>query len=563
MHRIAVQILPAILLLAGLQTSTLAQDSRAERARASRPAGRNPETWNATGSSGMVVGGGQEAVEAGLEVLQAGGNAADATVATLLAETVTDANQFCFGGEVPIMFYDARRRVIEIIVGQGAAPRLATADYFRQRDGISKSGPLAATVPATLDACLTLLERHGTRTFAQSAQPMLRILDRGEFAWHRDLAVTIRRLTEAEQSLGDDRIRGLRLVADYFYRGPIAREIDAWSRQVGALLRYSDLATHVTRIDEPVKAEYRGHTVYKCGAWSQGPYLLEALQLIEPFDLKQLGHNRPDTIHITVEALKLALADRDVHFGDPLFADIPLPQLISREYANLRRPLIDLHKASLTLQPGDPRGGKMLLTAAELPTRPAGAVKDTTTCLVADQHGNVVAATPSGWTGSLAGNTGVWLGSRLQSFNLIEGSPNCLEPGKRPRITLSPTLVLKDGSPRIAVSVAGGDGQDQITLQLLINSIDFGMDPATSVTAPRFETKHFISSFGQVAPELGLLRVNAEIGEQTIADLTSRGHRVVTARPPIWVPTMLVIEPGSNQIRGAGDPKAGRHAAGY
>jgi len=556
-------MLQATLLLVLMQTSTLAQNAPAARPRASRPAGLGPSNWNASGQRGAVVAGGQEAVEAGLAVLQSGGNAADATATTLLTQTITDANQFCFGGEVPIMVYNAKRRVVEVLVGQGAAPRLATADYFRQRDGIPGSGPLSATVPATLDACLTLLERHGTRTFSQSVQPALVVLDRGEYPWHQDLAKTIRRLIEVEQASPDDRIRGLHLVADYFYRGPIAREIDSWSRQAGALLRYSDLATHVTRIDQPITADYRGYTIYKCGPWSQGPYLLQALQLLEPFDLKALGHNRPDAIHLTVESLKLSLADRDVHLGDPLFAEIPLRELLSREYADLRRPLIDKRQASLVLRPGDPRGGKALLPTSELPTRSEAPVKDTTTCLVADENGNVIAATPSGWSGVLAGDTGVWLGSRLQSFNLLEGSPNCLEPGKRPRITLTPTLVLKDGRPQIAVSVAGGDGQDQITLQLLLNAIDFGMDPASAVSAPRFESKHFISSFRQVAPELGLLRVNAEIGDETIADLTARGHRAVIAKPPIWIPTMLVIDPNSKQIRGAGDPKAGRHAAAY
>ena len=555
-------ILCLTILLATVAALASAQERRAERARASKPISTRPAQWNVTGR-GAVVGGGQEAVEAGLAVLQSGGNAADATAATLLAETVTDANQFCFGGEVPIMVYDAKRGVIEVLVGQGAAPRLATAEYFRREGGIPASGVLSATVPATLDAVLTLLERHGTRNFTESVQFALGILDRSEFPWHADLARTIRRLIEAEQQAHGDRLRGLRLVADYFYRGPIAREIDAWAQKSGSLLRYSDLATHVTRIDEPIAAKYRGYTIYKGGAWTQGPYLLEALQLLEPFDLKALGHNSPGAIHVTAEALKLALADRDAHLGDPLFADIPVRQMISREYADLRRPLIDLERASLELRPGDPRNGLALLQANPTSSQPGARVKDTTTCLVADAAGNVIAATPSGWSGVLAGDTGVWLGSRLQSFNLIEGSPNCLQPGKRPRITLTPTIVLKDGRPAIAISVAGGDGQDQITLQLLLNVIDFGLDPAQSVTAPRFETRHFISSFRQVPPELGSLRVTADLGEPTINALTARGHKVSVVKPPIWIPTMMTFDPATKQIHAAGDPQAKRHAAAY
>jgi gamma-glutamyltranspeptidase/glutathione hydrolase len=459
------------------------------------------------------------------------------------------------------MVYDAARGTVEVLAGQGAAPRLATAELFREKGGIPASGILTATVPATLDACLTLLERHGTQTFAASAEPMLAILDRGEFPWHGELAATIRRLIDAERASPNDRRRGLRLVADYFYRGPLAWEIDEWARDSGALLRYRDLATHVTRVDEPVTVTYRGHTVYKCGPWTQGPYLLQALQMLEGFDLAAIGHNRPEAIHLTVEALKLGLADRDVHLGDPLFADIPVRLMISPQYADLRRSLIDPKLASLVLRPGDPRGGKALLDVPGIPAGATGQVNDTTTCLVADEKGNVIAATPSGWSGVLAGKTGVWLGSRLQSFNLMEGSPNCLEPGKRPRITLTPTIVLKDGKPKIAVSVAGGDGQDQITLQLLLNTIDFGLEPAAAVTAPRFETRHFISSFRQVPPELGSIRINPEVGESALTELKARGHVVTPVRSAIWVPSMLTIDMQTGLMRAAGDPKAGRHAA--
>ena len=232
------------------------------------------------------------------------------------------------------MVYDARRGVVEVLAGQGAAPRLATLDAFRERGGIPAKGIESAAVPAALDACLTALGRFGTRTFAEVVAPTLRLLDAHEKDWHADLAATLRRLVEAEAASPGDRLRGLRLVADAFYRGPIAREIDAWSRAHGGLLRASDLATHVTRIEEPVAIEYRGHTVYKCGPWTQGPALLEALQLLEGFDLKAIGHNRPDAVHLTVEALKLALADRDVYYADPLFEDVPLAGLLAPEYAS-------------------------------------------------------------------------------------------------------------------------------------------------------------------------------------------------------------------------------------
>jgi gamma-glutamyltranspeptidase/glutathione hydrolase len=534
--------------------------------RATTPAGPLIGQWQAAGSGGAVVAGGAEAVAAGLSVLKEGGNAVDAAVTTILAQTVTDANQFCFGGEVPFVIYDARTRVVEVLAGQGAAPRLATRDYYLQHGGIKKRGIEAAAVPATLDACLTALDRHGSRTFARSAEPALRILDRHEQPWHADLARTIRRLAQGE-SAAEDRRRGLRLVADYFYRGPIAREIDAWSRASGGLIRYNDLATHVTRVEEPVTIAYRGYTIAKCGPWTQGPALLEALQILEGFDLAALRDQRSNAIHITVEALKLALADRDAYFADPLFADVPLPELLAPRYATMRRDLVDVRKASLVQRPGDPVGDNPLLdeaaAAARLGPGPGGPANDTTTCVVADAQGNMVAATPSGWSGVLAGETGVWLGSRLQSFNLWEGHPNCIEPGKRPRITLTPTIVLQHDRPIVAVSVAGGDHQDQVTLQLLVDLIDFGMRPAEAVTAPRFLTAHFLGSFLQAPPKLGGLDINPEVGDLVVSELRARGHVVTLKNGPLAAPTLLRIDPRSGRIDAAGDPKSRRHAGAF
>ncbi len=548
-------------------------------AKRATPPDRGP--WQAAGTQGAVAAGGRGAVAAGLEILKSGGNAADAAAATILALSVTDARSFCFGGEVPILVYDARQHSVTVIAGQGAAPRLATRDEFLKRGGIPLKGILAAAVPAALDACLTLLDRFGSMTFAQVVAPTRELLQhppRPE-PWHADLARTITALVEAEAQAhpagststdGDrSRSRGLRLVADAFYRGPIARRIDAWSRANDGLIRYVDLATHTTRVEEPVAIAYRGLTVFKCGVWTQGPYLLEALQILKDIDLKAMGHNRPAAIHAIVETLKLTMADRDTYYADPLFADVPLAPLLSPEYAALRRGLIDPKAASLERRPGDPRSVKALLDPASDPARrhvpaPLAAVHDTTTCVVADRFGNVVAATPSGWSGVVAGDTGVWLGSRLQSFNLWDDHPNVIEPGKRPRITLSPTLVLRDGRPVLAVSVAGGDNQDQMTLQLLVNHIDFGLEPAVSVTAPRFMTDHFISSFGQKPPILGQLRINPGVGPETLDALKSWGHKLKTSSGALSAaPSVISLDPATGQLRAAGDPRAGRHAMAY
>jgi len=530
------------------------------RAAAAEPA----DFWKASGSRGAVVAGGAEAADAAIEILAAGGNAVDAAVTAMLMLSVTDSGNFCFGGEVPIIVYDAGRDVVEVISGQGVAPRLATLEFFEKHKGgrIPGSGdPTTAAVPGALDAYLVALERYGTKTFAEVSRPALAVLDQHKRDWWPDLARSLRRLVKAESGSPGDRRRGLRLVADYFYRGPLARELDAWSRAHGGLIRFADLATHVTRIEDPISIQYRRYTVCKCSAWTQGPYLLETLRLLEGFDLKSMHPNTPAYVHLLVEAMKLALADRDTYYADPLLVDVPLDQLLSEGYAALRRPLVDLQRASLAQRAGDPRAGKPLLgTSPQAYRTPADPVQDTTTCLVADQWGNVVAATPSGWGGVLAGKTGVILGSRLRSLNTWRGHPNCIQPGKRPRITLTPSMVFKDGKPVAAVSVAGGDLQDQVSLQLLLGYIEFGLSPAEAVTAPRFATSHLVGSFNQPPPQPGSLSIYQSVGNHTIEALEARGHRVKIAKPPLAHPVMLTINQQTGWKEAAGDPKAGRHA---
>jgi gamma-glutamyltranspeptidase/glutathione hydrolase len=520
-------------------------------------------TWKGTGKNGAVACGGQPGVDAGLEILKSGGTAADAAVTAIFMMCITDAPIVSFGGEVPILFYDAKRGVVEVLCGQGAAPRLATREYFAKKKGIPMNTIENSAIPGTLDACLTLMDRYGNKTFAEVVQPVLRYLDKKGQPWYAEFAHTLRRLIEAEKGSPNDRRRGLRLVADYFYRGPIAHEIDAWCRANGGLIRYVDLATHVTRIEEPVSVDYRGYTVYKCGPWTQGPYLLQTLRLLEGFDLKSMGQNRPDTIHVMNEALKLSLADRDTYYADPLFVDVPIKELLSVEYAKLRRPLIDMKHASMEQRPGDPRKMKALLAKAELPRGVGGPNKDTSSLVTADQWGNVLAATPSGFNSRLVGNLGTRLNCRLCSLNIWKGHPNCIEPGKRPRITLTPGLVLKDGKPVLAVSSAGGDQQDQALLQLIVNSLDFDMSPPEAVTALRFGTAHHLSSFWQGPPILGSIYLDKRLGEATIKDLKDRGAKVLNLNGAWGRPVLLRIDPKTGVIETAGDPKAFRNAGAY
>jgi len=276
-----------------------------------------------------------------------------------------------------------------------------------------------------------------------------------------------------------------------------------------------------------------------------------------------MGHLSADYIHVLTEALKLGFADRDEYYGDPLFADVPMKALLSDRYTLLRRPLIDMNKASMEVRPGDPVNMKALKGPGTY--RPGNG--GTTTCVVADSWGNLVSATPSGNRPyAVCPELGVAHGNRLRSLNTTAGHPNRIEAGKRPRITLTPTLVMKDDKPVMAISVAGGDMQDQTTLNCLLNHIEFGMMPRDAVTAPRFNTLHHEDSFdpnpdrGETLGAMGSLRLNDSIGETAKNELANRGHTIETTPRPIANPVMIYVDPDTGMIYAAGDPKAGRHA---
>lgn len=527
-------------------------------------------TWKASGTGGAVAAGKMNSVAAGVQILEDGGNAADAAAATLLALAVTDYGSFAIGGEVPLIIYDAKQQQVKVLCGLGSAPLDPAAIDWYYEHGIPAKGSMkSAPVPGAVDLCVTVLKLYGTMSFEQVVQPTLTLLDSGQAKWHRDLGVTIRKLVERERETPGTRQEKLTAVRDRFYKGDIADELEAWYIETGALLRKRDLAAHVTRVEDPVSATYRGYTVYKCGPWTQGPYLCQTLRLLEGFDLRKMGHLSADYIHTVIESLKLAMADRDEFYGDPRFVEVPLTRLLSDQYTEVRRPLIDMHHASPDRRPGDPYRTQAL--KSQQPAEDSTAtipVQDTTTCVVADRWGNVVAATPScNLVGNKPGPSGVTQGNRVRSLNTMRGHPNRIQPGKRPRITLTPTLVLKDGKPVVAISVAGGDLQDQTTLNLLLNHIDFGMTPEQAVTAPRFNTYHHQNSFDpnpdrtSAFTGAGKMRVNDAIPDAVREELTRRGHKVATSAGPIANPIMIYIEPGSGIMHAAGDPKAGRHAA--
>ncbi len=527
-------------------------------------------SWKDSGQGGAVAAGKAASVAAGIEILSQGGNAADAAAATLLALAVTDYGNFAIGGEVPLLIFDAKQQEVKVLCGQGAAPLDPKTIEWYYAHGIPSKGSMqAAPVPGAIDLCVTLLKLYGTISFEQAVRPTLALLDQGKEDWHQRLAITLRKLVEAERNQAGTREAKLSASRDRFYTGDIADELEAWYIATGAFLRKADLAAHRTLVEDPVSVTYRDYTVYKCGPWTQGPYLCQTLRLLEGFDLKAMGHQSADYIHVVTEALKLGLADRDEYYADPRFVDVPLRQLLSDEYTSLRRPLIEMSAASLIRRPGDPRGMRALLDTGSSGESPGTIpIRDTTTCVVADRWGNVVAATPScNLLTNQPGPSGVTQGNRVRSLNTAPGHPNRVQPGKRPRITLTPTLVTKNGKPVIAISVAGGDLQDQTTLNVLLNHIEFGMSPDQAVTAPRFNTSHHQDSFDpnpdRAAAFLGAgtLRVNEAIGADVRDDLARRGHKLSTTPGAIANPVMIYIDPENRMIHAAGDPKAGRHAA--
>jgi gamma-glutamyltranspeptidase / glutathione hydrolase len=536
----------------------------------------------ATGSQGVVVSGRPAATAAGIKILQHGGNAADAGAATLLALSVTYVGAFCVGGEVPILVYSASQKDaqkggqknVKLLEGQGEAPRDPKAIAWYMQHGIPDGDVKAAAVPGTIDAIVTLLKLYGTKSFEEVVQPTLAILDAGGPTWYidtgsgqkietgvnwqADMAVTFRKLVESEKAAKGTREQKLQAVSDRFYRGDIATALEAWYIEKGGFLRKEDLAAHKTPVVDPLKTTYRGYTVYKAGPLTQGPYLAQTLRLLEGFDLKAMGFNSADYIHTVIEAEKLALADRDEYYGDPNFVKVPMQQLLSDQYTEMRRKLIDPKKASLELRPGDPYNMK--------PTKPPTITGPwhggTTVMCVTDKFGNVIAATPSGLssTAGVAGRTGIIHGSRLSSLNTFAGTPDVIQPGKRPRITLSPTLLFhgtdNDDQPVMAISVAGGDMQDQAAIQVILNYVDFGMSPEEAFKAPRFSTDHFISSFGQDRATLGSLSVPNTLPEPVQADLRARGHVVTTSRGGVGGVALIGIDPKTKQATAVGPAAA-------
>jgi gamma-glutamyltranspeptidase/glutathione hydrolase len=361
----------------------------------------------------------------------------------------------------------------------------------------------------------------------------------GQVTRNPEWAHTFEQVVKVEkEARKNGREAGLQATRDYFYLGPIAEETinfmqtfkcrDIYSKEHHGLLSLEDMANYHARFEEPVTVKYRGYDIYKCGPWTQGPVLLQQLNLLEGFDLRQMGHNTVDYVHTWVECAKLAFADREQYYADPDYVKVPLDRLLSKEYADRRRTLIDQDHASMELRPG---GMVPVKLKSENGRRSGG---DTVHLEAVDRFGNMISATPSGaWisTSPIIPGLGFCMNTRAQMFHLDPGHVERLEPGKKPSTTLSPSLVMKEGEPYLTFGTPGADQQDQWTLQFFLNHVDFGMDIQLALDKPTVHSTHFPGSFWPHAAHPGVMHAEPDISEEVILGLKKKGHKVIVDPP--------------------------------
>jgi len=530
-----------------------------------------------SGSQGVISSGHPLVSMAGMRMLLSGGNAFDAVAAAGFAAAVLEPTaSYTLMGECVAMIHDARRGETHALSGQGVAAALSTIAFFRGRGldriptGPGKDAPLSFTVPGAVDAYLTLLETWGTKSVAEALAPAVHYAERGfpmyeymhrmlsipesrsqfdlfppggtdvfypggraprvgELLVQPALAGTLRRLVEADATTRGHRAAGIAAARARFYRGDVAAMIGGFSERTGGLLRASDLAPYRTRLEAPLGTTFAGREIIGQGAWTQGPVLMQALGMLSNFDLRAMGHNSTRYIHVVAEALKLAFADRERHYGDS--PSVPIAELLSPAYLRERAALIRLDRAAPALPPpGDPLGhGTVATSPAPRAAETASAIDGTTHIAAIDREGNMICLTPSGGVfrkSAFAPELGCTLSTRSEMFVLEEGHPNALAPGKRPRTTLVSYMICEDGVPTMTIGCPGGDDQSQADLQLILNVLVWGMNPQQAVEAPRFSTQTLVNSFYPRAYLPGQLNVESGVPAATRAELTALGHKV-------------------------------------
>ena len=595
------------------------------------------------GPNGGVSTGHPLVTSAALEILHNGGNAFDAGVASLLVGGVVEQDLYSLGGEALVLVYPVGEKKVTSIVGQGWAPKAVSVDWYLSRGKTLQGAGLdPAVVPGALHAALTVLERWGTMSFeavaaraieyAQGGFPLRRSTADGvkrqrEFFarwpgnqrfWYKadgtpheagdtiampTLARTLTRMVEAERSARrKGRAAGIAAARDRFYKGDIAHEMVAFLQQHQAPFDLSDFAEYFARVEAPAATTYRGYTVYKHGFSSQGPVLLQTLNILEQFDLAGMRHDSADYVHTVTEAMKLAYADRDTYYADTAFVQVPGEGLLSKAYAKERAALINPRQASKSFIAGNPLAHDPTVKswpfarydiadgtatasgdgpaadaalAKELLSRgldSAGVSKDTTHMAIIDKAGNVFDATPSGgWVPGavILGDTGIGMSVRGEQFWLDPTRANQIRPRARPRYTLTPSLVFKDGQPLMALGTPGGDNQDQTILQAFLNIVEFWNDWYPNVHSalewPRFQTLHFHGSFWPHEAGFNKLNLEATIPDAVFNELKARGHDVsrIRAFGMSGCATTVMIDPRTkNRLAGA-DPRRDCYAVAY
>jgi gamma-glutamyltranspeptidase/glutathione hydrolase len=558
------------------------------------------------GKHWVAVTGKPQGATAGAMIFQQGGNAVDAAAA-MLAATATMWDVLAWGGETQALIYNPHTKKVIGINALGVAPTGATPEFFREQGMLypPEFGPLAAVTPGTPGGLMTMVAEYGKLSLAEVLAPAIQLAEGypleasqsenierrrgileqwpdsrrvflphlnpddpsqraapapGEMFRQPELKATLEKLVEAEAealAAGKSRKEAIYAANERFYRGDIAAEIVRATRTHGGLFTAEDLAKWEVKIEEPLSTNYRGIDVYKLTVWTQGPVMLQALNILEGFDLKAMGYNTTRYVHTLYQAMNLAYADRDFYYGDPDFEPAePVQGLLSKDYARQRRELISMDEGIQDLRPGDPypfQGGKNPFEAlrqkwtpitpdaealgvhgfqqANLMSADEAFLAGTTSIQAADEEGWVVSVTPSGgWIPAfVAGNTGVGLSQRMQSFVLDEqlNPYNVVAPGKRPRVTLTPSLALKDGRPLMAFSVQGGDSQDQNLLQFFLNMVEWEMNVQQAAEGRgNILSYQMQSSFGAHQAEPGRIEVTPLVTDYTREQLEKMGYKV-------------------------------------
>jgi gamma-glutamyltranspeptidase/glutathione hydrolase len=581
------------------------------------------------GPSGGVSTGHPLTTAAAFGILLKGGNAFDAGVTSLLVGGVIEQDLYSLGGEALVLVYPKAEGKVVSVVGQGWAPAAVSVDwYLSRKKDLNGEGLDPAVVPGALHAALTVLEKWGTMTFGDVAAPAIEYAKKGfpmrqstasairrqlqfferwpgnKRYWLRPdgsqyqpgetiklpaLANTLERMVEAERAARPKgRAAGIAAARDRFYKGDIAREMVAFLQKHDAPFELADFAEFFARVEEPAKTSYRGYTIYKHGFGSQGPVLLQTLNILEQFDLSAMGYGSADYLHTITEAMKLAYADRDTYYADPAFVEVPGEGLLSKAYAKERAVLIDPAKASKAFVAGDPtrhdsRVKRWTYWKADIKDGTlespsgarddaAGVVKDTTHMAVVDKDGNIFDVTPSGgWVPGavILGDTGIGMSVRGEQFWLDKNRANQLRPRARPRYTLTPSLVFKGDTPMMGIGTPGGDNQDQTILQALLSIVDFWEawypNLHAALERPRVQTGHFYGSFWPHTAGFNKLNVEATIPEAVYDELRKRGHDVSRLRPfgMSGCATAVMIDPATQNRFAAADPRRDCYAIAY